>query len=129
MDAFELAPARFSARGQDDESAPLLEGSLARTTGTDFAVILERVGHIGLQQHLIKRPTRLSAGIEDGGGGRDESVRTATGEVLAQLEEDCRLAACSHDRHHGTRGREEQPDGVADSHVPLRAVHDRGPDI
>ena len=51
------------------------------------------------------------------------------GEVLAQLEEDPRLAACSHDRDQGTREREEQVDGIADSHVALRAVHDREPDI
>jgi hypothetical protein len=49
--------------------------------------------------------------------------------VLAQLEKDRRLAACSHDRDHGTREREEQLDGIADTQVALRAVHDRGPDI
>jgi hypothetical protein len=78
---------------------------------------------------LIEPPTGLPARIEDVRGSREEYVRTATREVLAQLEEDPRLAACSHDRDRGTRQREEKVDGIADSHVAFRAVHDREPDI
>ena len=129
MNPLELARAGYFARPQDDDPSLSFRGRSALIPDADIARLFERFSQIGLQYHLIKPPTLLPPRIEDFRRSREEYVRTAIGEVLAQLEEDPRLAASSHNRNQGTRGREEGADGIAESHGALEAVHDRGPDI
>jgi hypothetical protein len=113
MDPSELAGARHLAGANDDEPSPSILGTSVLTTGGRFARLFERFSQIGVQQHLIETPTRLVARIEDVRGSREEYVPTAICKVLAQLEEDRRLAACSHDRDQGARNRQERVNRVA----------------